>query len=72
MSFPIKEEPPRRYGVIRAHRNLELGFLPDGIDGRWYHLVDIPVKMGDHWVIRLNAWEVRDDGVRAAVYEVQP
>ena len=71
MSSPIKPSE-EAYGVIRAHPDLPPGFLPDGMEGRWYFLGDIPVKMGDHLVIRLHAHEVRDDGARAAVYQVQP
>lgn len=65
-------EHPCRYGVIRAHPNLPSDFLPEGMEGRWYFLNEIPVNINDHWVIRLHAHETRDDGVRAAVYQVQP
>lgn len=57
--------------VVRAGEGLPAGWL-DQLDGRWYKKGTFVDTVGSARVWPVSKFEVRDDGVIAQVYEVQP
>ena len=71
--MPDRFEPD--YVVVRAAPDLPTGFLPPGMEGRWYNLADMPPsgQLGTAVAVASGRFEVRaHDGAVAEVYEVRP
>ncbi|MCP9947353.1 hypothetical protein [Actinomadura madurae] len=70
------------YMVIRPAADLPDGFLPDGMDGKWFDRSQLPkgpgdghattARMGGAVAVATGRFETREDGAVAEVYEVRP
>ena len=65
------------YIVVRAAPDLPPGFLPRGLDGKWFDRATLPeqygpYQWGDAVAAATGRFETRDDGAVAEVFEVRP
>lgn len=65
------------YIVVRAAPNLPPGFLPRGLDGKWFDRATLPeqhgpYQWGDSVAVATGRFEARDDGAVAEVFEIRP
>jgi hypothetical protein len=75
----VETEPAFRYAVLRAALDLPPGFMPKGLEGRWYNLDDMlpppdmeaVIRLGGAIAVATDRFERRYDGATARVYEMR-
>lgn len=65
------------YVVLRSAPGLPEGFLPEGFEGLWFDMSQIPARKEEMTAfgattIATGQFEFREDGAVAEVFEVQP